>query len=114
MQKNDVSCSPHCPFRAFTCYRNAIVYRRTRRGVEAFCTWIGDNCIGPKCQFAGCARHALMPDGTCKLKLEALRPRRGEEEEFSIEEEAKALDQQVYSKIKDKLKKLGPRISDLE
>jgi len=114
MQKSDVSCSPLCLFRAFTCYKNALVYRRTRRGVEAFCTWIGDSCIGWKCQFSGCTRHALMPDGTCKLKLEALKPKKEEEEDFSIEEEAKALDRQVYSKIRDKLKKLGPKVSDLE
>ncbi|UNQ72810.1 hypothetical protein [Infirmifilum sp. NZ] len=55
-----------------------------------------------------------MPDGTCKLKLEALKPKKEEEEDFSIEEEAKALDRQVYSKIRDKLKKLGPKVSDLE
>ncbi|MGB9709286.1 MAG: hypothetical protein ACP5II_04870 [Infirmifilum sp.] len=36
------------------------------------------------------------------------------EEEFSIEEEAKVLDRQVYSKLRNKLKKLGSRVNDLE
>lgn len=113
MHSSDVSCSPLCSFKAFTCYKNALVYRRGRRGVEAFCTWIGDACIGWKCQYAGCTRHALLPDGTCRLKLEKLKPKESAEEDFSIEEEAKILDQQVYSKLRDKLKKLG-RVSELE
>ncbi|MEZ0346029.1 MAG: hypothetical protein ABWK01_05730 [Infirmifilum sp.] len=113
MQKNDVSCSPLCPFKAFTCYKNALIYRRTKRGLEAFCTWTGDACIGYKCQYSGCAKHALLPDGTCKLKLEMTQPKKAEED-FSIEEEAKVLDQQVYGKLRDKLKKLGARVNDLE
>ncbi|MCI4408721.1 MAG: hypothetical protein JHC26_06490 [Thermofilum sp.] len=113
MQK-DVFCTPICPFHAFTCYKNALVYRKTKRGLEAFCTWTGEPCIGWKCQFAGCSKHALLPDGTCKFKLEKISGKKEEEEEFSIEEEAKVYEKQVYGKIKDKLKKLGARIDDIE
>jgi hypothetical protein len=112
MQRQEF-CTPICPFHAFTCYKNALIYRRTKHGLEAFCTWTGEVCIGWKCQYSGCSRHALLPDGTCRLKLEKTSGRR-EEEEFSIEEEAKILEKEVYGKIKDKLKKLGARIKDVE
>lgn len=113
MPTGNMSCSPLCPFRAFTCYRDALIYRRSKSGGGAFCTWIGDTCIGWKCQYAMCTRHALMPDGTCRLRLEASKPKEASEEGFSIEEEARMLDKQVYSKIRDKLKKLG-RVGELE
>ncbi|MEM3893605.1 MAG: hypothetical protein QXR12_06625, partial [Thermofilum sp.] len=112
MLASDSQCSPICPFRAFTCYKEAIIYRRRGGRVEAFCSWTGDACIGFKCQFAGCSRHALLPDGTCRLKVEALAPA-ASEDDASIEEEAKVLEKQIESKIRDKIKKFGSRARDL-
>ena len=114
MPSSDVACTPVCPFRAFTCYKQALVCRRQRGGLVPFCSWIGDVCIGYKCQFAGCARHALLPDGTCKLKLEAVAPARAVEDDDVLEREAEALEKQLYGKIRDKLKKLGTRAWEVE
>ncbi len=111
MVRRDVACTPVCPYRAFECLKNALIYRRRGKRIVAFCTWIGDECIGYKCQFASCKRHALLPDGTCKLKLERVQPRRGGE--FSIEEEA-LREEQLYGKLRDKLKRLGSGFDKLE
>lgn len=112
MVRPGVECTPVCPYRAFECLKGALIYRRRGNRIVAFCTWIGDECIGYKCQFASCKRHALLPDGTCKLKLEKVQPRRSSRE-FSIEEEA-IKEEQLYGKLRSKLKKLGPDLDKLE
>jgi|UniRef100_A0A7C3WTV3 hypothetical protein len=113
MPSSDLVCTPVCPFRAFTCYKQALAYQRRRGELAAFCSWIGDACIGYKCQFAGCSRHALLPDGTCKMKLEAVTPAKAVDDD-AIEKEAEALERQLYGRIRDKLKKLGTRAWEVE
>ncbi len=112
MVRRGVECTPVCPFRAFECLKNALIYRRRGRRVIAFCTWTGEECIGYRCQFASCKRHALLPDGTCKLKLEKVQPKR-QKQSFSIEEEA-LREEQLYGKLRSKLKKLGAEFDKLE
>ena len=82
-------CNPLCPF--FRCSRRALVVRKmTIRGktqLVPFCTWVGDVCIGPKCQYAYCARRALLPDGRCLFAVKAQEKRSGEDFEKEIEKE---------------------------
>ncbi len=92
-------CTPLCPFRAFMCTRRALVIRRRRGRLEAFCEWSGDRCIGWRCQFAVCMRHALTPDGKCSLLLR--RERRP-----SIDEEAAKVGER-YAGLSKRLKRLG-------
>jgi len=57
-------CSPLCPL--FWCEKRAYTLRRSREGLRVFCTWIGDECIGPSCQYATCKGHyMLLPEGLC-------------------------------------------------
>lgn len=93
-------CSPLCPFRAFKCTKNALVIRRRRDRLETICDWTGDRCIGWRCQFAVCMRHALLPEGTCSLMAEK------KERKPSIDEEALRVKSQ-YTDIGRKLKKRG-------
>ena len=108
MSSKPVLCTPLCPFRAFYCAKKALVIKRRGRDLEAFCRWTGDACIGPKCAFAICTRHALQPDGTCGLLTFKKRSRLP-----SIEEEAAKIEREMV-KIKDKLKKLGVGLEDLD
>ncbi len=74
-------CNPLCPH--FKCSKASLNIRR--RGVQqiAFCSWVGDNCIGHSCQYAYCELRALLPDGRCAYAL------RGKKEEWSFEEQLK-------------------------
>ena len=101
------TCSPLCPFRAFVCTKKALIIRR-ESGL-AFCAWTGDECIGYKCQFAACAKHALLPDGTCGMVLRLAEKRRSP----SIEEEALKLESE-YRALRDKLRRLGVDVESLE
>jgi len=58
-------CNPLCPL--FWCGKRAYQPRRDRvtGRLFVFCTWIGDECIGASCQYAGCRMNYLMPDGSC-------------------------------------------------
>jgi len=104
-----VKCTPICPFRAFYCTKRALTIRRKGNRIIAFCSWIGDECIGYKCQYATCSRHALiLPDGLCKLKMRKQRKR-----ETSIEEEATKLEPQFRS-LRQKLRKLSFDLEKLE
>jgi len=101
-------CTPVCPFRAFYCTKKALVIRKRGNSREAWCAWIGDKCIGYKCKFASCTRHALLPDGRCKLML-----RKEEKKEIPLEEEvAKAEREMTY--IRRKLRKIGIDLERLE
>ncbi len=110
-------CRPDCPY--FRCLKKTLAfkttsgrllkpreYRRGSRRAIAWCLWANDLCQGPRCQYASCVKHAMKPDGTCGLELleKASRVR-------SIEEEALALEHE-YSRIRDKLKKIG--ISEID
>ena len=94
-----VDCTPICPFRAFMCARRALVIRRRGGRLYAFCEWTGDRCIGWRCQYAVCMRHALSPDGKCGLLMK--RKRRP-----SIDEEAARV-KESYADLRKRLKKLG-------
>lgn len=65
------SCNQLCPF--FKCSKAALVY--TNKVIKghvqkaAMCRWIGDYCLGFKCQFAFCERRALLPNGTCAFAV---------------------------------------------
>ncbi len=106
-------CTPLCPFGAFQCLKRALHYRRRGNWVVAICTWTGDECIGHKCQFVSCRRHALMPDGTCRLILNKIQSRK-RRRSVSIEEEALKMEKEVYGKLRDQLRKLGTDIERLE
>ncbi|MEM1509395.1 MAG: hypothetical protein QW096_06025 [Thermofilaceae archaeon] len=93
-------CTPLCPFRAFKCTKNALVIRRRRDRLESLCDWSGDRCIGWRCQFADCMRHALYPDGTCSLMVTK------KERKPSIDEEAARV-KSDYTNLGKRFKKLG-------
>lgn len=92
-------CSPICPFRSFLCTKKALMIRRRRNRLEPLCTWTGDRCIGYRCQFAICTRHALLPDGRCGLMVRR-------KKRISIDEEALSSGGSEY-KISRRIKKLG-------
>ena len=82
------TCRPTCPL--FRCSKNALVvvtrfYRGKPRKV-ILCRWVGDLCVGAKCQYAYCVKRAMLPDGTCGLGLREQRVKdllkEIEEEEF--------------------------------
>jgi len=105
----EVKCTPICPFRAFYCTKKALIIRRGRQGLEAWCAWSSDKCIGYKCKFMVCTRRALLPDGTCGLVAK----KRKRKKIPSIEEEALRLETE-YAKIRNKLKRLGSELERLE
>lgn len=106
--RRSVKCTPLCPFRAFYCAKRSLSIRKGRGRLNAWCSWIGDTCIGYRCQFATCTRHALLPDGTCKFLAGEPRRRR-----VSIEEEALKMEREMIG-IRNKLKKLGLELDELE
>lgn len=69
------------------------------------CSLTNDPCIGSKCNFAFCAKHALLPDGTCALSIRRRKIR-------DIEDEAAILDKE-YDELRDKLKRFGKDIDML-
>jgi len=89
-------CNPLCPF--FKCSKNALVF--TNKVIKghvqkaAMCRWIGDQCLGYKCQLGFCERKALLPDGTCAF---AVRFREGGDDFFKEVEK----DDIGGSKVKD-------------
>lgn len=64
-------CNPLCPF--FKCAKAALVYGsrviKGRPQKVAYCRWVGDVCLGYKCQFAMCERKALLPNGKCAYAI---------------------------------------------
>ncbi len=86
-------CNPLCPF--FKCSKNAlVVVNKVVKGhvqKVAMCRWIGDQCLGVKCQFAFCERRALLPDGTCAFAIRF----RESGDEFLKEVEKESLDNRV-------------------
>ena len=58
------NCTPLCPL--FWCNKRAYQPRRGSSGEKiVFCRWIGDECIGASCQYAGCKGNYLLPNGNC-------------------------------------------------
>jgi hypothetical protein len=64
-------CNQLCPF--FKCSKNSLVFvNKVVKGhvqKSAMCRWIGDQCLGYKCQFVFCERKALLPNGVCTLAI---------------------------------------------
>ena len=89
-------CNPLCPY--FRCMNKMLVItKRTVRGRPqrvALCRMVGGPCIGPDCQYAACAAHALLPDGSCAFaKEKGLKS--GEEIEKEIMEELRREEQEL-------------------
>jgi hypothetical protein len=93
-------CNPLCPY--FRCMKKALQirteYYRGRPIKTAICTWIGDKCIGPKCRYAYCVKHAMLPDGRC---LYAVQAKAKKVEVSDFEEELKRKD--VIDELEEKL-----------
>ncbi len=77
-------CSPLCPF--FRCNKKALTikteYFKGRPIKKAFCSWIGDECIGAQCKYAYCEKNAMLPDGRCAFAVKAKGPQKDFEEEL--------------------------------
>ncbi|AEM39461.1 hypothetical protein Pyrfu_1604 [Pyrolobus fumarii 1A] len=89
-------CNPLCPY--FRCMNKALtITRRIVRGRMqrvALCRMVGGPCIGPDCQYAACAMHALLPDGTCAYAKEK-GSKSAEEVEKEILEELKKEEEEL-------------------
>ncbi|MCD6324411.1 MAG: hypothetical protein J7L55_04820 [Desulfurococcales archaeon] len=101
-------CNPLCPY--FRCSKKALVFvnRVVKGHVQkvAMCRWIGDECLGPKCQYAYCELGALLPDGRCAYAVKFKKS--GDEFFKELEEEGKEFD----SKVKDLLSRRTGRRND--
>lgn len=77
-------CNPLCPF--FKCLKKALIvrteYYRGRPIRVPMCSWIGDKCIGAKCRYAHCEKHAMLPDGRCAFAVQSRRKMADFEEEL--------------------------------
>ncbi len=94
-------CIPTCPF--FRCGRKALLTSRKLRNLKAMCSWAGDECKGPLCNYAFCERRLMLTDGFCGLE-----ERREEKRTKSLEEEAEELGRSLKS-AQEKLKRSGMR-----
>ncbi|MEM1734105.1 MAG: hypothetical protein QXF38_05945 [Pyrobaculum sp.] len=86
----------------FRCGKKAL--KPTIRGnkIIFWCTWLNDECIGPRCQYAYCEARAMTPEGFCTYKPS------GEEEgpRRDILAEVKKMEKEV-EKIRAHLKRQG-------
>ncbi|MEM0370343.1 MAG: hypothetical protein QXK71_07420 [Pyrobaculum sp.] len=86
----------------FRCGKKAL--KPTIRGnkIIFWCTWLNDECIGPRCQYAYCEARAMTPEGFCTYKPS------GEEEgpKRDILAEVKKMEKEV-EKIRAHLKRQG-------
>jgi hypothetical protein len=84
-------CNPLCPF--FRCSKNALrittAQYKGRIIKVAFCSWIGDKCIGAQCRFAYCEKRAMLPDGRCAFAVRRQQMKDFEDELRELEEEEK-------------------------
>ncbi len=101
-------CNPLCPY--FRCSKRALVYvnKVVKGHVQkvAMCRWIGDECLGPKCQYAYCELGALLPDGRCAYAVKFKKS--GDEFFQELEKENKEFD----SRVKDLLSRRTGRKGD--
>lgn len=86
----------------FRCGKKAL--KPTIRGnkIVFWCTWLNDECIGARCQYAYCEARAMTPEGYCTYKPS------GEEGETrrDILTEVKKMEKEV-EKIRQHLKRQG-------
>jgi len=76
----------------FRCLKKALKPQLRGNRVVFWCTYLNDECIGIKCQYASCAANAAAADGTCTYVVKTEEPRRDIlDEARKIEEEAKKL-----------------------
>jgi len=94
-------CNPACSY--FQCSKHAKIIRNINGRKIVYCRWIRDRCIGYRCQYAICLKHALLPNGICALSI------RTAHREKSIEEEAKELEMEM-ARLRNKFKRLGENI----
>lgn len=94
-------CNPLCPY--FRCMKKALQirteYYRGRPIKTAVCTWIGDKCIGPKCRYAYCVKHAMLPDGRCLYAVQA-RTKKAVATDFEEELKRKDMIDELEEKFK--------------
>ncbi len=103
--QRDVCLGPKCIYgpngsSLFRCGKKAL--KPTVRGnkIVFWCTWLNDECIGARCQYAFCDARAMTPEGFCTYK-----PAAGEESR-DIMTEVKKMEREV-EKIRGHLKKRG-------
>ncbi|MCS7111947.1 MAG: hypothetical protein N3D82_03530 [Ignisphaera sp.] len=77
-------CSPSCPL--FKCSKRVLIVNLINGKPTPYCSWVNDNCIGYKCQYAMCTVRYLLPDGKC---LSAIRTEPKSEDEFIKELESR-------------------------
>ena len=116
-----VRCNPGCRF--FRCAKNALtikpvrafpnggeMLRRQREmygempPVILYCNWVNDVCIGYRCNYATCAKNAILPDGSCGLTARRMRRKRRR----SLEQEALA-EEEEFEEIEAMLRRKGYR-----
>ena len=85
----------------FRCGKKALKPMIRGNKIVFWCTWLNDECIGAKCQYAYCEARALTPDGFCTIKAKG-----SEEKRADIVVEAKKMEKEV-KKIEHHLKKYG-------
>ncbi|MFB6491131.1 MAG: hypothetical protein TU35_007835 [Thermoproteus sp. AZ2] len=85
----------------FRCGKKALKPMIRGNKIVFWCTWLNDECIGPRCQYAYCEARALTPDGFCTIKTKGV-----EEKRPDILIEAKKMEGEV-KKIEQHLKKYG-------
>ncbi len=94
-------CNSLCPF--FKCAKGALVFGskviKGRPQKVAYCRWVGDVCLGYKCQFAMCERRALLPNGKCAYAIKF----KDESEEMFKEIEKSDYDTKVKSILSRKV-----------
>ncbi|RLF08276.1 MAG: hypothetical protein DRJ60_00735 [Thermoprotei archaeon] len=101
-------CDAKCEF--FRCAKKAIIrpMGNPRRGSASqgvlICRETGEECLGPKCQYATCIRNALLPNGICGLEY-----RMEKRHVRSIEQEVKKFEEK-YSNVLGKFK--GKKITE--
>lgn len=103
MQKN-VCLGPKCIYgpnssSLFRCGKKALKPTVRSAKIVFWCTWLNDECIGAKCQYAFCDARVMTPGGFCMYKTEM-----GESRDILTE--VKKLEREV-EKIRSHLKKRG-------
>ncbi|MFN3804148.1 MAG: hypothetical protein ACK4SY_03735 [Pyrobaculum sp.] len=105
MAQRNLCLGPRCVYgpngtSLFRCGKKAL--RPNIRGskIVFWCTWLNDECIGARCQYAFCDARAMTPEGYCTYKAE------GEEAKPDILAEVKKMEREV-EKIRVHLKRRG-------
>ncbi|MFN7106266.1 MAG: hypothetical protein ACK4M3_06775 [Pyrobaculum sp.] len=105
MVQRNLCLGPRCVYgpngtSLFRCGKKAL--RPNVRGskIVFWCTWLNDECIGARCQYAFCDARVMTPEGYCTYKAG------GEEAKPDILTEVKKMEREV-EKIRLHLKRRG-------